>query len=230
MRMAVSEQQGAKPELAAFASWLGAAMQARGITMRELSRQLGVAHTTVRDWVSGTRPPELPNVLAIALAFGVESSTLVALLSPIDKQATRPTIPLPGQMGVVALPVYRQRAAATEGKGVDEGMVYVTIVPPPGLSKDAFGLEIEGDCMRPTLQSGQTVVVDQQASASLDDLVVARPNSEWIIKRLVRREGPLLVLEADNPAFPGEWRVDERDIVGVVVSAAVGRDILRRRP
>lgn len=215
--MLVSGQE-ARADLAVFASWLRAAMVAKELNQIGLAKRIGISHTAVRDWLLAKRPPELPNVIALANTFGVDYNQVIALLPGGATPGVLPATEIPGARSVVLVPVYRQRAAATEtGRGSDGVTVtYQQIVPSPGMSKHVFGIEVEGDCMLPALHSGQVIIVDAEGSPAAGRIIVARPNGEWIVKRMARREGSALVLVADNPAFPGEWRVAEHEVVGVV--------------
>jgi SOS-response transcriptional repressor LexA len=131
------------------------------------------------------------------------------------------------------MPVYTLRAAATEsGRGAEAVEArYVDVVPPPEASDNLLGVDVVGDCMTPELNDGEMAIADCNVVPRIGDVVVAHPHgdkSEWIIKRIKERRGDTFVLEADNPAFAGEWTVGRLDIEGVVLSSQ--RRVRRRYP
>lgn len=55
---------------------LEAALAARGLTTRDLSRSTGIRDRTLYRYVRGTREPRAGEALAIARALGVEAEEL----------------------------------------------------------------------------------------------------------------------------------------------------------
>jgi repressor LexA len=72
---------------------------------------------------------------------------------------------------------------------------------PKGIPK-AYLLRISGDSMiRAGIHDGDLVIVQPQRSARSGEIVVAKTDDEWTVKRL-RRRGRVYRLEAENPKFP----------------------------
>jgi len=88
-----------------------------------------------------------------------------------------------------------------------------------GGSKDAFLLRVVGDSMTgDDIHNGDLVLVAPQAQAQskVDDIVVALHHGEVTVKRLVRREGRL-VLQPSNPAYNAIEVDEDTTIQGKVI-------------
>ena len=68
------------------------ALQASGMTARELAGRLGVDESTVSLWLSGQRSPRLDKLQIIADALGVKPSDLVADASAQLSEAQRSVV------------------------------------------------------------------------------------------------------------------------------------------
>lgn len=64
----------------AFAGWLQASMQSRGLTQAQLARSLGVADTQISRWRRGQVVPTVPYLQRLADAFGINRMTLDQLV------------------------------------------------------------------------------------------------------------------------------------------------------
>jgi transcriptional regulator with XRE-family HTH domain len=54
-------------------------------TFRSLSKELGVAHTTVADWISGRRPIPKPKLEALSELYGMEEDIFSKEIDELDK-------------------------------------------------------------------------------------------------------------------------------------------------
>jgi repressor LexA len=88
----------------------------------------------------------------------------------------------------------------------------------------ALLIDIKGDSMVDAgILPGDLAVVERDAAAKPNDLVVARLDGEFTLKRLIR-DGARFVLMPANPDYPPIRPAGDLDIVGVV------RGIVRRYP
>lgn len=88
-----------------------------------------------------------------------------------------------------------------------------------------FGLRVEGDSMRPTLESGDRVLVDPRAAIHEGDIVLAEHpfKSLQIVKRLLSIEPDgRMFLAGDNPEATSDSKVfgviQRKHLVGKVVA------------
>lgn len=190
------------------------AMQARGINARELAVQAGVGASFVYDVLNGnSRNPTASKLAAVAEVLGVSVGWL------LEGEATE----LPDAM--IAIPLL-----ATDG--AKRVALPETLSPwrfhrswleqELGLTPERLrAYEPHDDAMAPTLQPGDTVLVDTS------DTTPAATHAYVMLDRLgltVRRiipEGDRLKLRADNPAFPEQLLpVHKVQILGKVVWSA----------
>lgn len=60
-----------------FAKNLNYYMYQKGKTRKDLSKDLGIAYTTVTDWVTGSKYPRIDKIEMLADYFGISKSHLV---------------------------------------------------------------------------------------------------------------------------------------------------------
>jgi SOS-response transcriptional repressor LexA len=92
-----------------------------------------------------------------------------------------------------------------------------------------FCLRVRGESMEPTLLDGDWVAVRQQAAAEPGQLVVARVEEGFTLKRYQEHNGARLLV-ADNPLWAPLACGPQARIVGVVTGMFRTDDVLRRRP
>jgi len=78
-------------ELVVFANRLKAALAAAEKTQRDVARLLNVAESTVSQWVSGKRLPDLPTAAKLASLLNVSADYLMGRTD--DPQSVAQTIP-----------------------------------------------------------------------------------------------------------------------------------------
>lgn len=74
----------------AFREFLASEMKKRELTVREFSRMIGVAHTTVSRTLDKSKPPKTPSLeflAKLAVATNTDIRTLAALLVPSATRA-----------------------------------------------------------------------------------------------------------------------------------------------
>lgn len=126
--------------------------------------------------------------------------------------------PIPDTSGV---PVIGRIAAGVPIEALEQGDRRIG-VPQDMVSPRAehFALEVKGDSMMEAgILDGDIVVVARQDTASNGDIVVALiEDSEATLKRLRRRGGGAIALEAANPAYETRvYRADQVRIQGRMV-------------
>jgi SOS-response transcriptional repressor LexA len=85
--------------------------------------------------------------------------------------------------------------------------------------KEIEAINVEGDSMEPTLQSGSIVFIDRtQTNINKDGIYIASTNAGLFIKRVRQRVDGMIELISDNKAYSPEIMLPEEvNIVGRVV-------------
>jgi repressor LexA len=116
----------------------------------------------------------------------------------------RPSTALPVEAASVELPVMGRIAAGTPIEAIRH-VSHNVAVPAAMLSNSGrhYALEVKGDSMiEAGINSGDIVVIQEQATASNGDIVVALVEGEEATLKTFRRRGSMIALEAANPAYP----------------------------
>lgn len=193
------------------------------LTMKQLSRDLGLNDAYVQQFVKSGKPKSLPEGIRVRMAEMLDVSE--ADLGAPERAAT-PEAPL----DLVMVPQHDARFAAGPGDGVEvEGESGKWPFPADyirynlALAGRALAVEdVIGDSMEPTLFSGDKVLID------LTDRNIAQPGifalndgDGRVVKRLEKvptSDPPRVVLMSDNPRHGRyEVLVEEINVAGRVV-------------
>jgi repressor LexA len=115
----------------------------------------------------------------------------------------RPATALPVEAGSVELAVMGRIAAGTPIEAIQQ-VSHNVAVPASMLSSAGrhYALEVKGDSMiEAGINSGDIVVIQEQATAQNGDIVVALIEGEEATLKTFRRRGTTIALEAANPAY-----------------------------
>lgn len=214
------------------------AVRASGMSVVEVASRVPVSPQALHAYFRGTKTPALGTVVRIAEVLGLPVAHLLdgqpdsvreeAAQTQLDRalhRARREQAAL--QPGVIDLPVLGHIRAGpmSQIEQRDEG---VLCLPEPFADGAHYALRIEGDSMEPTLREGEYVAVRRQHVAEDGDIVVARVESELVLKRL-RRSPHGITLQSDNPAYAAiPIPEDQLQIEGVVMCSWRPRSALGR--
>jgi repressor LexA len=115
----------------------------------------------------------------------------------------RPAAALMVETSSVELPVMGRIAAGTPIEAIQHASHNIA-VPASMLASSArhYALEVKGDSMiEAGINSGDIVVIKEQATADNGDIVVALIEDEEATLKTFRRRGTTIALEAANPAY-----------------------------
>ncbi|MFY9269759.1 MAG: transcriptional repressor LexA [Candidatus Manganitrophaceae bacterium] len=120
-----------------------------------------------------------------------------------------------------AIPILGRVAAGRPILAEENLLGHLTIAPPLTRRKDVFLLKVKGESMTGAgIFDGDLVLVKPQADADTGEIVVAMVGDEATVKRLIKKEGRLL-LQPEHPDF-APISITEKEasfrIVGKVVS------------
>jgi repressor LexA len=173
------------------------ALEERGFVKRLEKRARAIEIIRLPENVSDTLRPATSRTQAQRIA------------APLSRGARAPSDPRSGgsprrheSEGAMSVPVLGRIAAGTPIEALQNKMSDMHV--PAGMlgRGDHFALEVTGDSMiNAGILDGDTVVIQQIATANTGDIVVALiDNAEATLKRL-RRRGDSIALEAANPAY-----------------------------
>lgn len=198
----------------------------RKLTQAGLGKLLSVAQSTVGNWESGTREPDMEMITKISQALSVPVEQLFPYPTPTPSYPANAT---------PASNVNRSQVQfwGTVAAGIGAYADGVSVRTMPANDEDMIEgydyawLEVEGDSMYPDLQDGDYVLVRVQDTAENGDLIVALIDDGCerlgVVKRLELVEGHHLSLISTNPAYPPRVFVGEQmnsvRIFGKVVSS-----------
>jgi repressor LexA len=115
----------------------------------------------------------------------------------------RPATAIPVEAASIELPVMGRIAAGTPIEAIQQ-ISHNVAVPSSMLSSAGrhYALEVKGDSMiEAGINSGDIVVIQEQATAQNGDIVVALIEGEEATLKTFRRRGTTIALEAANPAY-----------------------------
>ena len=152
----------------------------------------------------GSRDENVSTGSVIQADFG--STQKRAPLSDAENNVT----PFPGNSNVqdddsfgFSVPVMGKIAAGVPITAIQDNTHSVTVPPEMIGSGDYFALTVEGDSMiEAGIHDGDTVVIRQDSTARVGEIVVALVDDEEATLKTFRREGSEIALEAANPAYP----------------------------
>lgn len=190
-------------------------------SLTEMAELLGVSRARYSHWENNRRSPDLGMVADIAKTLGVSTDYLlgrtddprpldVRAEETVDRQAI-PLTPIP-VLGVIH---------AGDPIPAEEHVIDWIAVPSSQAAKGRiFALRVKGDCMEPAkISDGDLVIVQHQSHAEEGEIaIVVWPDvSEAQLRRIYRKDG-MVVLRADNPAWPPEIvKGGDLHILGIVV-------------
>lgn len=183
----------------------------RGRSAREFARASGISDASVRDYLRGDSYPSLDRLDAIAAAAGVSAKWLaVGDGTPEPGISEDKGAYAVGSTGYFSLvPVYDVVVSAGHGTIAEDGSPSRHLafrrdwLVSHGLStKDLAVIEVRGDSMSPTINPGDTVLVNtSDVQIGADAIYVLRLDGHLYAKRCQRGlDGSVRVI-SDNPAY-----------------------------
>lgn len=228
-----------KPELEPFAAWLRRALHqagwrddVRGAGLSQHAPHLRISVPALASLLRAQSRPSVLTIEAMAAYFGATRAEIEALLpsgpSP-DRNNQHPAGTVePLAVAPVRIPILPQEGGAGEGVAM---LDLDTLLVAPDVADAATtvrAVRVHGDCMEPEIGDDWIVLVDTTASAYQGDVLVVARGNDLLIKRYTgKRPDGSLVLQADNPEYPGEIVIDPAAVWGVVIDAQ--KPIRRRR-
>jgi transcriptional regulator with XRE-family HTH domain len=172
----------------------------RGLGLKWLSDETGIAQSTLSDYQTGTQP-RVEAAIKIAKALSVPVEWLFS-------EGGDASLPDPVAPRSFRIPALQDAASAGGGQLIAENELSSG---PFRFSEDwlrsRFGkltslrvVEVRGESQEPDLRDGDWVLIDEGKNSVEDGLAVIRLDDSLLIKRL-QREGHMLHLLSKNPDY-----------------------------
>ncbi len=171
-----------------------------------------------------------PSLADLALAFGVRSKNAIAKVVNAllrekqlekDPKGRIKILEMPTEDSErpqpMVLPLFGPIAAGFATAAEEQAEEQITVED--FLVRDrarTFLLRVKGDSMiNAGIQEGDIVIVERGKEPKVNDIVVGILDGEFTLKRLKRNKGKFY-LQAENPAYPDLYAVEDLQVAGVV--------------
>lgn len=200
----------AKMEREAFAKKLKKLLKNKGKTQSQMSREIGIAVTTISGWMLGEKYPSLKNQQRLAEYFGVPRQALLS-----DNSLS--TIPRAKRVPILG------NIACGEPMFCEENIEgYMYDYSNKITNDNFFYLRANGDSMMPTIPNNALVLIRQQQTVENGEIaaVVIGEERELTLKRF-KKESNTIILLPDNPSYLPIYITDSQKETIQVVGKAV---------
>lgn len=187
------EKNTKKFQMIGFGDRINALCKDRGITIKQLERELGIANGYVRHVEVRGTTPSIERIDLFANYFGVSRDYIVG------KEIQ--TTPAQASTGVL-IPLVGRVAAGLPITAVENVIGQEEISKKLAATGEFFALRIKGDSMSPDIHDGDIVVVRQQEDAETGDVVIAIINGDDGVCKELKKTADAVMLISRNPAYP----------------------------
>lgn len=189
-----------------------------GLSLRTLSKAIGVNHVSLSRWVTGKNRPSDKGLEALCLYFHVSPAWV---LYGDDSAAGAQSIRLED---AISIPLLEAEGAC--GAREDLSQYGCGIICPSASMNSLHIITVKGDSMMPTLNNGDAVIVDvSQRDVTQDGLYAVELGGSTLIKRIQITHKGLLLL-SDNTKYK-PFTIDDGDTLNVIGRVYVGLQIRR---
>jgi len=204
-----------------FGQRLAAARHRAGLSQDQIAAIVGKTRQAVSKWERDEAQPSQEDLLRLSDALGV---SVAYLLGETDDPRRPEDILAKQAMPVTPIPILGVIHAGDPIPAEEHIIGWTAIPEDEARGGRFFALKAKGDCFYTggpkSISEGDIVIVRQQPDCENGQIaVVLWPDvSEAQLRRVYRRDG-MVVLRADNPAYPPEVvKKRELTILGVVVN------------
>lgn len=194
-------------------------------TLAEMAATLKVSTTTIVNYETGKRMPDIDFLIDFAEATGEDfiywlglrvaassSPGAAAVKARLDAiSAAQGAAEKQQDKIYVSLPLYDIKDTATAASGDGNGRVTNEMLQFSATwikrelnatSADLFEIRVDDESMEPTLRPGDTILLDRRASSlDRDGVYILRMNGVPLIKRMQILPGGVVKVASDNPAY-----------------------------
>ncbi len=207
-------------QISNFGDRLHTLMEERGYSYEALGEKLGMNPQTLNRYVLGQREPKAGVAAVIALMLGVDLLWLQGYDVPkCSIVLPEGAIRVKHEYSLPILGVIRAGAPVLAAEEI-EGYASADVTDP----EHHFYLRVSGDSMiNAGIRGGDLVLIRQQDTAENGQIVACMINDEDATLKRFRRQGDIVILQPENPAYEPrivpvkEFEAGYARIVGVAV-------------
>lgn len=170
------------------------------LTQADLAKLLNVAQSTVGNWESGTREPDMEMITKISRALSVPVEQLFPYPIPSDPTNIEPAVP---PISMRQIPLVGNAAA---GYTCLAEMQIVEYIPTDAsLLHDGYEyvyLRVKGDSMEPEFHEGDLVLVRVQDTIESGEYAVVLVDEEDGLVKKIELDRTHITLISENPYYP----------------------------
>lgn len=161
---------------------------AKGLSLKELGKVIGVAESTMSLYETGKRQPDYTNLKLLANYFDVTIDSLLDRDYPSDTKGLK-------------IPVLGRVQAGIPVEALEDIIDYEEITPEMASLGDLFALIVKGDSMEPRIKDGDIVIIRKQPDLESGEIGVVLINgNDATIKKVLKYEQGISLV-AYNPAY-----------------------------
>lgn len=175
------------------------------LTQRELSKLLGISHSTISMYEAGYREPKFENLELIADFFNVDIDYLIGK----SNQTTKVIIEGVNQFETIQS---SDKECLLE---YDENLASLK-------KSELFAMKIVGDCMEPRMHDGDIVIAKEQKDANSGDTVIVKINGNPpICRRIEKTDKGVMFIATNNKYTPLFFSKGDLSSVPVIILGKV---------
>lgn len=228
---------GRAPEGLAYRNPLRRARERAGLSIKQLAQATGYAIGVLQAVEQGARASEkmieaicaaLPGVTKEELMDGSDSPLLLQEDGMEGTYGAKPQLQLPSGVKARYVPLLSwAQAGHYDIAHSDEAYTGEGVLAMDVDDSKAFALEIDGDSMAPTLNSGDRVIIAPSWKPRAGDTVVARTVDGDVYCKLFARSGGKIVLMSVNVNHP-PIELTTEEVAWIYPVAQVTKNLRRR--
>ena len=171
---------------------------AKGLSLKELGKVIGVAESTMSLYETGKRQPDYNNLKRLADYFDVTVDSLLDRDYPADTRG-------------IKIPVLGRVQAGIPVEAVEDIIDYEEITPEMASLGDLFALIVKGDSMEPRIKDGDIVIIRKQPDIESGEIGVVLINgNDATIKKVLKYESGFSLV-AFNSAYSPHFIPEKRN-------------------
>lgn len=174
-------------------------MEDKGISRKEFCKRLGLAYSTVTDWLNAEKYPRIDKIERMANFFGVSKADLVEPHTTDHSHPNQPTVVTDKQTEHgVRIPVLGRVVAGIPIEAIEEIIDWEEIPQKLAASGKFFALRVCGHSMEPGILEGDIVIVRQQEDVDNYDTAIVLVNGDEATVKRVKKQKEGITLIATN--------------------------------
>ena len=215
-----------------FAYRLKLVREEAGLSQEELAKKIGSSKTSIQSYERGHLPKgdkllSLSDALSCSIDWLLKGEHCTVYVAPtVGSGASLATPSKETLVDFVMVSKVRARLSAQDGSfeknddPIGKTAFRSSWIDPKGQKDKMVLMDIAGDSMAPTLEDGDTVLIDQSQTEVIAGKIYAIGIDDEVVTRIIDKAPGKLILRSVNTAYPPlevDMRGDQVRIIGRVV-------------